>query len=232
MSRRALVVSLLACSLLTALSVAVLDEPIARLMTQVPPVMVAALRSGTAGVETLFGFEISKFAFGLMLLAGGGALWLRPMWRPRASMLLFVAGVHLVTRFSAGLLKNVFSRTRPFQDLPDFDSSFFVPDGSSFPSGHAAHFWSLFFPLALLFPRYRVPLLVLPLFISVARVGVNDHYASDVLASAAFAALVTLVASRFILVPAEGGLSLGADETSRRRSPLDEVRVTLDNAPR
>ena len=50
-----------------------------------------------------------------------------------------------------------------------------------FPSGHGAHFWGLFFPLAFLFPRYRIPFLIIPLFISVARVGVNDHWCSDVL---------------------------------------------------
>ena len=61
-----------------------------------------------------------------------------------------------------------------------------------FRPGTAAYFWGLFFPLAFLFPRYRIPFLVIPLFITVARVGVNDHWCSDVLASAAIAAAITL----------------------------------------
>jgi len=48
------------------------------------------------------------------------------------------------------------------------------------------------FPLVFLFPRYRIPLLIIPLFISVARVGVNDHWCSDVFGSIAIAAAVTL----------------------------------------
>ncbi|MCA1658809.1 MAG: phosphatase PAP2 family protein, partial [Verrucomicrobiaceae bacterium] len=79
----------------------------------------------------------------------------------------------------------------------NWDWNFFGERGSSFPSGHSAHFWGLFFPLAFLFPRYRIPFLVLPLFITVARFGVNDHWCSDVIASAAIAAALTLL---FILI--------------------------------
>jgi membrane-associated phospholipid phosphatase len=49
----------------------------------------------------------------------------------------------------------------------------------------------LFLPLVFLFPRYRLPLLIIPVFITIARVGVNDHWCSDVIASAGLAALVT-----------------------------------------
>lgn len=57
---------------------------------------------------------------------------------------------------------------------------------------------SLFFPLAVLFPRFRVPLAALPVFISAARVAVNDHYLSDAAASAALAAIVTFAFGRMI----------------------------------
>jgi membrane-associated phospholipid phosphatase len=92
-------------------------------------------------------------------------------------------------------LKNVFQRLRPYEAIEagDWDSKFFGGHGSSFPSGHSAHFWGLFFPLLFLFPRYRLPLLIIPVFISIARIGVNDHWCSDVIASAALAALMTLL---------------------------------------
>jgi membrane-associated phospholipid phosphatase len=83
-------------------------------------------------------------------------------------------------------LKNVFLRTRPFQG----EDKFFVEGGSSFPSGHAAHFWGLFFAIAIAFPRLRIPFLILAIFVSIARVVVNDHYVGDVIGSAAIAALV------------------------------------------
>jgi membrane-associated phospholipid phosphatase len=75
----------------------------------------------------------------------------------------------------------------------------FPPVGNSFPSGHAVHFWSLFFPLVVLFPRYWKQLAVLPVLVSLARVVVNDHYFSDVVASAAVAALVTWAYAKTIL---------------------------------
>jgi membrane-associated phospholipid phosphatase len=109
-------------------------------------------------------------------------------------MLLFIGCAQFVTRIAAGTLKGVFERLRPFEviEAGNWDWNFFGGHGSSFPSGHAAHFWGLFFPLAFLFPRYRIPFLIIPIFISVARVGVNDHWCSDVLASSAIAAAITL----------------------------------------
>jgi len=45
------------------------------------------------------------------------------------------------------MLKEVFDRLRPFEVIAkeNWDSQFFVSGGSSFPSGHAAHFWALIF---------------------------------------------------------------------------------------
>jgi membrane-associated phospholipid phosphatase len=128
------------------------------------------------------------------MLGAGALLFIAKSTRPAAWMLLFIATTHLVTRVTAGTLKNVFTRLRPFEviEAGNWDWNFFGERGSSFPSGHSAHFWGLFFPLAFLFPRYRWPLLLIPLFISVARVGVNDHWTSDVIASIAIAAILTL----------------------------------------
>ena len=110
-------------------------------------------------------------------------------------MLLFLGSAQCVTRLIAGTLKGVFERLRPFEVIQagDWDWKFFSGHGNSFPSGHSAHFWGLYFPLAYLFPRYRIPLLIIPIFISIARIGVNDHWCSDVTGSMAIAGLVTLV---------------------------------------
>ncbi len=128
------------------------------------------------------------------MLGAGALLFIAKSTRPVAWMLFFIATVHLVTRVTAGTLKNVFVRLRPFEviEAGHWDWNFFGERGSAFPSGHSAHFWSLFFALVFLFPRYRWPLLIIPFFISVARVGVNDHWCSDVIASTAIAALLTL----------------------------------------
>lgn len=139
-------------------------------------------------IEYVFLFPLSKFAFGALILLA--ALVLFPFARRRhtAWLLLFVSLSQLLTRLVAGVLKNVFLRTRPYEGL---DDRWFVDGGSSFPSGHAAHFWGLVFAIAVAFPKLRIPALILAILVSLARVAVNDHYLGDVIGSAAIAALIT-----------------------------------------
>ena len=54
------------------------------------------------------------------------------------------------------------------------------PHNDSFPSTHTAVYFSLFWPLAVAFPRFRVPLLVLPGLIGIGRLVLGAHYVSDV----------------------------------------------------
>ena len=54
------------------------------------------------------------------------------------------------------------------------------PHNDSFPSSHTATYFSLCWPLALAFPRWRVPLLVLPGLIALGRLVLGMHYLSDV----------------------------------------------------
>ena len=162
------------------------DEPLARLVSSIdarpfvnPPM---------TAIEYAFGFPVSKWLTGFAILLIAIALFFVKRHRPLAWLVLFAALSQLTTRLIAGVLKNVFERTRPYEGLPD---RWFTDGGSAFPSGHAAHFWGLFFALAIVFPRLRIPLVVLAILVSVSRVVVNDHFAGDVLGSAAIAAVVT-----------------------------------------
>jgi membrane-associated phospholipid phosphatase len=149
---------------------------------------------GTRWLEIVSGFRLSKWTTGAALLLLALACFvLRKL--PAARVLVLV--VQLVTRLVAGVLKGLLPRLRPFEVLGagGWDSQWFQTYGSSFPSGHAAHFWGLFFPLALVRPRLAIWFLPVPLFISAARIAVNDHFLSDVAASTAIVALVTLAAS-------------------------------------
>ena len=113
-----------------------------------------------------------------------------------ARALIFTGLVQICTIQAGSLLKGVFGRLRPFQLLErnDWSHAWFA-GGNSFPSGHVAFFWGLFLPLAYLYPKYRAPLLVLPVFIAFARIDENVHFLSDVLGSIALAAIVTLLAA-------------------------------------
>ena len=121
---------------------------------------------------------------------------------------VFAGVVQLATIEIAWLVKECFGRLRPFQIITagDWNHTWFA-GGNSFPSGHNAFFWGLFLPLAYQFPKFRVPLLVIPVFIAFERIDENYHFLSDVLSAIALAALVTLVAAvifqRWVRPPAK-----------------------------
>jgi membrane-associated phospholipid phosphatase len=194
MNRRQIGYSIAVSLALTLLGIFFLDQPIAALVQKVGGRSSVILQQGTSFLEVISGFPIARYALSYALLTAGLLLSFRNSTRSAAWMLLFIGCAQFVTRIAAGTLKGVFERLRPFEVIQagDWDWKFFGGQGNSFPSGHGAHFWGLFFPLVFLFPRYRIPLLIIPLFISVARVGVNDHWCSDVLGSIAIAAAITL----------------------------------------
>jgi membrane-associated phospholipid phosphatase len=179
---------------LATLSILTIDVPVAIAVTGASQAVQLTASRFTGVIEVIFGFPLSIYASGLAVLALAGALALHRRFRSTATIMVWIALIQLTTRFAVDVLKPVFDRLRPHQAISDglLHDRFFAGVGNSFPSGHAAHFWGFFFALALLFPKWRLPLLVVPVLVSAARVIANDHYVSDVLASAAVAALVTL----------------------------------------
>jgi membrane-associated phospholipid phosphatase len=195
MNRRQLLWAFLIAVVLTLLSIFLFDQPIAAFVQRAGGRESRILQEGTHWLEIASGLPIARYFLAYLLLGAAALLFVAKSARPVAWMLLLIGSTHIVTRLVGGVLKNVFHRLRPFEVIQagNWDWKFFGDQGSSFPSGHSAHFWGLFFPLLFLFPRYRLPLLIVPVFISIARVGVNDHWCSDVIASGGLAALFTLV---------------------------------------
>lgn len=115
---------------------------------------------------------------------------------PHARALVFAGVVQIATIEAAWWIKDFFGRLRPHQLIERNDwSHVWFAGGNSFPSGHNAFFWGLFLPLAYLYPKYRIPLLIVPVFIAFARIDENYHFLSDVLGGIALAALITLIAA-------------------------------------
>ncbi|MEY2558959.1 MAG: hypothetical protein QOE34_2384 [Verrucomicrobiota bacterium] len=195
MNKRLIIYCILVSLALTLLSIFFFDRPIAGFVQKAGGNSSVLLLKGTSFLEIISGFPINRYALTYALLGAGVILFAWKSTRSAAWMLLFVGSAQFATRLAAVGLKEVFHRLRPFEVIQagNWDWKFFGTHGSSFPSGHGAHFWGLFFPLAFLFPHYRIPLLIIPVFISIARVGVNDHWCSDVLFSCALAALITLL---------------------------------------
>ena len=142
--------------------------------------------------------------------------------------------MQLVTRLVAGVLEGILPRLRPFEVLAvgGWDSQWFRTHGSSFPSGHAAHFWGLFFPLALVRPRLAMWFLPVPLFISAARIAVNDHFLSDVAAAAAIAAVFALAASHLpVAARADARPALTGGNPARSSPSTPTTRPDPGRAP-
>jgi membrane-associated phospholipid phosphatase len=195
MNRRQLLFAFFIAIALTLLGIFLVDQPVAAFVQRTGGRQSVVLQQGTRWLEVASGYEITKYFLSYVLLAAGALLFIARSTRPAGWIFLFIGCSHFITRLTAGVLKNVFDRLRPFEVIQagDWDWKFFSSHGNSFPSGHSAQFWGLFFPLVFLFPRLRLPLLIVPVFISIARVGVNDHWCSDVIASAGLAALITWV---------------------------------------
>ena len=200
--RRVLLVAACSAAAIALAAVPTVDGPLALALASLSPDSRRVIQSFVRIVETVFAFGVSPYLYGAVLVVAG-SLAFRSTKRGLPWALLFVGLSHVTARFVADILKPPFSRLRPYEALGSdgygWHDTWFAAVGNSFPSGHAVHFWSLFFALVVLSPRYTVPLAVLPLLVSAARVAVNDHYLSDVIASAAIAALVTLAYAAVVL---------------------------------
>ncbi|HMM56586.1 MAG: phosphatase PAP2 family protein [Xanthomonadales bacterium PRO7] len=202
MSKRALAITALVCAALALISIFGFDRRIAEAVHASVVAGSAVFVEGTRALDAVSGrsllhsHALSGVLLGGILLALGALIWLLNRGSYLARALIFTGGVQLATIVSAFGLKEVFGRQRPFELLGHGDwQHMWFAGGNSFPSGHNAFFWGLFLPLMYLFPRWRVPLLLIPLFIALARIDTSFHFLSDVLASITLACLVTLIAA-------------------------------------
>ncbi|HST27638.1 MAG TPA: phosphatase PAP2 family protein [Rudaea sp.] len=202
MSKRALALTALACALLALVSIVGFDRQIAQAVHASAVASAAVFVEGTRALDAVSGrsllhsHALSGVLLGGILFVLGVLIWTFKRGSTLARALLFTCGVQLATIASAWALKDVFGRLRPYELFAHGDwSHAWFAGGNSFPSGHVSYFWGLFLPLLYLFPRWRIPLLIIPLFIALARIDTSFHFLSDVLASIALAALVTLLAA-------------------------------------
>jgi membrane-associated phospholipid phosphatase len=151
------------------------------------------LQQVVSALEWITAFNVSKYLLGGLILLAGIVLYLMPLTRTISGYFFFIGATHLASRFAAGMLKNVFLRSRPSEFVENNEiRDFFVDGGSSFPSAHVAHFFSLFIPLLFIFSRNRFWVLIIPIVVAIQRVLSNDHYLSDVLAGVLIAYLFSL----------------------------------------
>lgn len=178
---------------LCVVSIFFVDQPLAYVIHeyagQVKP-FVAELTSIT---DIVTGYTVWKYFSAALVLSVGLVVFAFDKNVRRAKYFLFVALTEYTSRIVVGSLKTVFDRDRPehFLETGSAARTFWVPGGDSFPSGHAGRYFGIFLPLMVLFPKYRLFLLIVPLYISLGRLFLTVHYLSDVLASVYLVIVIT-----------------------------------------
>ncbi|HEX8328354.1 MAG TPA: phosphatase PAP2 family protein [Hymenobacter sp.] len=202
--------TLAGCSLL----IAFFDQPLALFVHQYFEWTVPFFTALTNGADAVHSTSMTNVKGFPILLAGLLVAYLLCRWGLRKqweNVFLVVLLIHLASQAAANVLKGVVHRLRPevlFQTgYPGLDLWANGPHNDSFPSSHTAVYVSLFLPLAVAFPRYRAPLLVLPGLIALGRVFLGEHYLSDVWFSVWLVAAFTflfgwLVRPRAVWAPA------------------------------
>jgi membrane-associated phospholipid phosphatase len=181
----------LVSSVLAIVCIALVDEPLARWLAtrETYP----GFWNGTiALLEYPLGIEPYKWTGVWVLALGSVATLAVGRLRPCALPWILVTLVHLLGRNLTMWMKFGFGRLRPTQWLARGaeDSTWWHDNASSFPSGHVTLFASVVIPIVAVYPR-AWPLLVFAVFPMLARVAVNAHFVSDVLAGLALIALIT-----------------------------------------
>lgn len=153
-------------------------------------------------IEFLSDYPISRYIVAALIVITALYLLVKDKGIQRAKFFIFVGATLISSRLITATLKVIFDRNRPFVWLQDRSVCDFFGAGDSFPSGHATNYFGFFLPLVVLFPRYKWLLLILPVFIALQRVIVNEHYLSDVLAGILVASLMTLLFQRVFKIQA------------------------------
>jgi membrane-associated phospholipid phosphatase len=185
---------------LITISIIQVDRPLAIFIDSHLAALQEPFRKILSGIEFLDAYPVSRYVIGGLVVATAIFFLVRDKSIRRAKFFLFIGATLFTSRLITATLKVVFDRSRPFVFLDNRSINDFFSGGDSFPSGHATNYFSFFLPLMVLMPRYKWALVVLPGFIALQRVIVNEHYLSDVLAGILIASLMTLLFQRIFKV--------------------------------
>ena len=170
-----------------ALLILFIDQPLARFIhghfTWAAPFFATLTTTADTMHDALMrhvlGLPIIFLVLGLAFAIGRYALK-----RRGATVFLILLLTHEFSMVLANALKGSVHRLRPEVLFGQGYSGLGLwatgPHNDSFPSSHTAIYFSLFLPLAVAYPRWRVPLLVLPGLIGLGRLVLGMHYLSDV----------------------------------------------------
>jgi membrane-associated phospholipid phosphatase len=175
--------------LVAMLAVLFIDLPLSRWVSAHQPSTL--WEPAVSALEYITGIAPSPWIAPIVLCGGVIATLLVARWHPYARSWMYITIVYLLARNLMGWGKTLTGRYRPHQWLKHGGDDTFahIGVGASFPSGHVVLVAGILIPLAVIVPRTRPLLLLIP-FIMIARIAVLAHFVSDVFAGLALTALV------------------------------------------
>jgi membrane-associated phospholipid phosphatase len=198
MDLRFLVIAALIAGALAAFGFAGLDRPLAEWVHASGLENARFFVWGLAALDVVSGLRVWICALPWVAILIG-TIELRLERRMRLGYALIAAGLVQTAAIETMITaKDLFGRLRPFKvfEAGDWSHVWFV-GGDSFPSGHSAFYFGLLLPLAAACPiRWlRAVLVVIPVYVVLARIDMSKHFLSDVSTSALMVSVYALVAA-------------------------------------
>ncbi len=102
----------------------------------------------------------------------------------KISAILIILVIALSDQISSHLLKNLIERVRPCHVLQDVNLLISCSKSYSMPSSHAVNNFAAAIFFSKLFPKYKLPLILIATLMALSRPIVGVHYFSDILVGA------------------------------------------------
>lgn len=133
----------------------------------------------------------------ILLPIGGYLLYLWFRYRKTQYKLLYIWLCVAISGLVIQPFKWSIGRARPskfeLEGVWSLHSFTFNPNYFSMPSGHSTTAMALSCSLAVLFPKYRIPLIFVGMFIAFTRLVVGAHYPSDIFVGCCVGGVTALI---------------------------------------
>lgn len=126
----------------------------------------------------------------------------------RKTGVMVIAAVFLSTILGEGILKHIFRRLRPVNEILKNGPLIAKPLSYSFPSGHTACAFAAYGVIAKYSKKYSIAVFILAILIGFSRLYLYVHYPTDVLCGA----ILGLISARIVVYTFENKIKASREK--------------------